>query len=448
MNEEISAHLVRLRRRHPFFATLSMFARYSFDSNAELCETDGETVRIDPVGFASLSSTEKTALLLHTTLHAALLHPIRRGARSALVWNTAADIVVNNLILETGDLEPPPDTAVEPSFEGQSVEQVYESLMSLSRRNPKLGALAQQRFEGGAGGPDDPGQSESGSRRKEAARVVALRYPARRDLLERAPDGGKGTSASPGSDLGSAEGSERGGPQPSTKGERVEAERRRRDRLGVQWRNAIRRARAASALSGDGRGSIPLGLRRELDEVLHPRIDWRTLLWRYLGRTPHDFGGFDRRLVHQGLYLDHLESEGLKVYVGIDTSGSIDDGELNAFAGEVLGIASAYGNIEVEVYFVDADVDGPHPLGPTMELPRPTGGGGTDFMPFFDAVGRRTDFQPALIVYLTDGDGEFPPRPPELDTLWVLLEGGVDESTIPFGQVVRLTVEGTRDEFY
>ena len=60
-----------------------------------------------------------------------------------------------------------------------------------------------------------------------------------------------------------------------------------------------------------------------------------------------------------------------------------------------------------------------------------------DFTPFFDAVARTASpFEQALLVYLTDGDGGFPGRAPEFETLWVVTEGGEDD--FPFGQVARL----------
>ena len=61
MDREISAHLLRLRRKHPFFAALSMFARYEFTDAVEHCETDGLRVRISPGYYERLPAAQRTA---------------------------------------------------------------------------------------------------------------------------------------------------------------------------------------------------------------------------------------------------------------------------------------------------------------------------------------------------------------------------------------------------
>ena len=44
-----------------------------------------------------------------------------------------------------------------------------------------------------------------------------------------------------------------------------------------------------------------------------------------------------------------------------------------------------------------------------------------------------------VAVYLTDGDGPFPPEAPNSPVLLVRHSGGVDEERLPFGDVVRMS---------
>ncbi|PSI00136.1 VWA-like domain-containing protein, partial [Synechococcus lacustris] len=157
-----------------------------------------------------------------------------------------------------------------------------------------------------------------------------------------------------------------------------------RSALEAHWKQAIQQALVLA--SSQGQGSLPAGMLRHLGEVADPQIDWRSQLWRYLVRTPTDFSGFDRRFLHCGLYLDHLEGESVQVFVCIDTSGSIDDEQMSLFIGEVSGILSSYPMLDCRLWYADDECYGPYEIGSMHEIPRPEGGGGTDFCPFFDAA--------------------------------------------------------------
>jgi predicted metal-dependent peptidase len=195
------------------------------------------------------------------------------------------------------------------------------------------------------------------------------------------------------------------------------------------------------------RGSVPQQLLRAVRETHRPQVDWRTELWRFLVRTPDDFSGFDRRHLWQGLYLDALEGDAVSVDVCIDTSGSIGGPLLDAFLGELRGIVRSYPAVRCRLYYADAACHGPFEVQADRAFPKPKGGGGTSFVPFFEAI--RTDSGDRFLhrsphrvaVYLTDGFGAFPKQAPDLDVLWVVSPGGADDGKFPFGRVVRLRGE-------
>ena len=205
----------------------------------------------------------------------------------------------------------------------------------------------------------------------------------------------------------------------------------------AHWRHALHQARAIAQDSG--RGDLPAELLRILEEISHPQIDWRSALWRFLVRTPTDFQHFDRRFVHQGLYLEGLDGESVRVFIAVDTSGSISQETLKGFLAEVLGLLSSYPHIEALLFYADAALDGPHPIElqeGAIELPPPRGGGGTSFIPFFDWVEAKEGSEEQVCVYLTDGYGSFPNSPPNSPVLWVVPPGGL--RSFPFGEVIRL----------
>ena len=369
----VRGSLLRLRSKSPFFATLALFAPFRADASHPTAATDGVEVIYNPAFIDQLPALQVDGVMLHEVLHAALLHVPRRGFRDAKRWNIAADIVVNGLLFQNG-FQLPDGVLRDAELEHYSVEEVY--------------ALLQQ----------NPNQPE-------------LPNP---DLLE------EGSTQSAEGQQGQQAGRQPGRSSSASK------------TLERYWRDAMQQA--ASAARGFGQGKLPAGLERPVAEVTSARLDWKSLLWRFLTRTPTDFAGFDRRFVYRGLYIETLEAESVRVFVCVDTSGSVDDGQITEFLSEVRGITRAYPQAQAKLYYADAAVYGPYELEGNSQ---PEGGGGTDFRPFFDAL-RDQDCENAVAVYLTDGYGEFPETAPDLPVLWIVTPGGLESERFPFGEAVRM----------
>jgi predicted metal-dependent peptidase len=205
--------------------------------------------------------------------------------------------------------------------------------------------------------------------------------------------------------------------------------------LKAHWKQALQQASIVQAQSG--RGAVPQGMQRLLDQVTAPQLDWRSLLWRFLVKTPTDFADFDRRHIYRGLYLETLCADAVRVHVAIDTSGSIEEEQLAMFLAELGGILAAYPHLTAELYYADSALYGPYSLEKFAEIPRPQGGGGTSFVPFFAHLADSNALPSDPCVYLTDGHGDFPSeaRP---NTLWVVTPGGLVSEDFPFGDVLRL----------
>lgn len=384
----ISATRLRLRMHAPFFAALALFAEIRFTEVVAIAATDGRTLYFNPDAFPALTPAERDGLFLHELLHAALLHPIRRGIRELERFNIAADIVVNGMIVADGNTQLPAGSIRVPDWEHLSVEEIYDLL-------PHRGT------------------------------AMTLPVP---DLLTVRP-----TQTSGDRDADASAGRES---QKADSGNELMG-LHERQALEAHWKQAIQQAQVVAR--SQTRGDLPAGISRHLLAVAEPELDWRNQLWRYLVHTPNDYCGFDRRFFHQGLYLDWLEGESVEVFCCIDTSGSVGEEELSMFMGELRGILSAYPMLRCQLWYSDADCYGPYPLEADSEIPAPEGGGGTDFCPFFRAVAETwSRYQQVVSVYLTDGYGSFPEIEPELPVLWVVIPGGLESSEFPFGDVVRL----------
>ena len=370
--QQVSACMLRLRMRQPFFAALALFARYEVTRTVPTAATDGLTIFRNPDFWNGVSGPEQDGLLLHEVLHAALGHCTRRGDRNAALWNTAADIVINGMILAEPDMVLPTGGMRDDRLAHFSTEEVYE-------------LLKRER-------PDVP-------------------PPDLLDIIESANDGAE----------------EGARPDPA-----------RAEILDRHWAEAMQRANAIVRTMGQT-DVPPHALRRELEALEPGRLDWRSWLWRYLVQTPTDFSGYDRRFVGQGLYLEALQGESVRVHVCVDSSGSVTDRHVALFLGEVRGILDSYPHLECDLYFADAQLHGPHRLGGMDPPPTVLGGGGTSFRPFFDWLESHEDSGgTALAIYLTDGYGAFPERLPRIPVLWVVTAGGLDLKRFPFGERVRL----------
>lgn len=375
----ISASLLRLRMGEPFFATLALFANFVQTNEHFTAGTDGKSIFVNYEFLLSLTRKQQDGLLLHEVLHAALLHVVRRGTRDPIMWNIAADIVVNGIVARKNNFELPPGAIRDLELEKFSVEEIYELLQKDVDKYKTFYLADPDLLESGFG--DNANDNENNS-------TDSLSI-SQKQVLE------------------------------------------------TYWRNAL--ARSETIARSKSGGNIPGGIVRELGAVKDAQLDWRSYLWRYLVKTPTDFSGFDRRFISRGLYLENLEGESVKVYVAVDTSGSIDNKELSLFLGEIDGIINSYPHLDCELYYADSDIYGPYSLENKNSLPTPEGGGGTSFIPFFSLLGEKWNhLDTAVCVYLTDGYGDFPQVDPDVPVLWVVTPGGLNKDEFPFGEVVKL----------
>ena len=126
----------------------------------------------------------------------------------------------------------------------------------------------------------------------------------------------------------------------------------------IYWKRAISNSLAMT--SSKNKGNISNKLKRNLDQIVNPQLDWKTILWRYLVKTPSDFSGFDRRYLYRELYLEELSIDTLEVFCCIDTSGSISQEVLSKFISELKGILSSYPLIKCQLFYSDSKCFGPY----------------------------------------------------------------------------------------
>lgn len=386
--EYIARALLKVRQKSPFFAVLLLFADIQASQAVATAATDGRRIFYNPSFLEGLGDGGVEAVLLHEVLHCALNHVYRRATRDPATWNYAADIVVNGIIAADGSFPLPEGAVRQRRLEHLSAEEVYAILLSKKEKPPAgmiLDLLAPPRAgERAAGSCDDLAAVTIGETLIDQSQV---------------------------------------------------------EEIAAHWAQAIENARLiAERHSADGSmpGEKSAGIDLLLKQNAQSQVDWRSELWRFLVRTPTDYQGYDRRFIHAGLYLDDLAGESVRVYVAIDTSGSISNELLAQFIAELTAIVRSYPSVICNLYYADAALFGPWRLDGESDIPTPKGGGGTSFAPFFEAM-RTADPTPEdLMIYFTDGYGRFPVEKPEGSVLWLVAPGGLASPSFPFGNVVRL----------
>ena len=359
----------------PFWGVLALRLTPIEDPAVARMETDGVSIRYNPDFVVGLPAAQLRTIIAHETMHCAALHHTRRAGRDPKRWNRACDYAINPL-LRDADFDLPDWALADPAFAGLSAEEIYDRLPEDSTN---------------AASPDDTGMGE---------------------VTDPPPDQDDAT----GSPAGAA---------PSA------------DALAQQeaaWSIAVAQAEATAKAMGAGAGDAA----RALKDQIAPRVDWRSVLRRYLSqaaKSDYSWTPPNRRHIAQGLYLPSLRSERLgPVVIGVDTSGSIDGPTLAGFSAEIGAILAEAEPELIHVVYCDAAVAGTQTFaaGEDFRL-TPRGGRGTAFRPVFDWVAA-SEVQPACIIYLTDLEGDDFGAPPDCPVLWVSTGRG----TAPFGEVIAL----------
>ena len=204
----------------------------------------------------------------------------------------------------------------------------------------------------------------------------------------------------------------------------------------VEWQIAVTQSAAAAKAAG----KLPSHLERFVGELLAPKVNWREVLRNFINSRARDEYSWqrpNRMYLSMGFYAPGLYSEQMDALaVAIDTSGSIDERTLSAFAGEISGIRDSTSPKLTKVIYCDSQVNHIDDFDRYDELAvKAHGGGGTDFRPPFQRL-ETEGVVPACFVYLTDGYGPFPSSPPPYPVLWCMTTGVVP----PWGEHVRIEV--------
>lgn len=202
----------------------------------------------------------------------------------------------------------------------------------------------------------------------------------------------------------------------------------------AEWKVKVAQAAQAAKMMG----KMSANLQRLVDEVLHPKVDWRDVMQRFLVKARTDqrsFARFNRRFIAQGLYLPTVSGEQMgEVCFAVDCSGSITKQVINQFSAEITKVKEDLMPSRIHVLYFDSDVSHveSYEQHDTLDI-KPHGGGGTDFAPVFEKI-IELGINPVAIVFLTDLCCHSFGDQPDAPVLWVTTDPG----EAPFGEVVEM----------
>jgi len=207
-----------------------------------------------------------------------------------------------------------------------------------------------------------------------------------------------------------------------------------------KWKKAVSEG---SAYARD-KGNMPDGLGLFIDGLLNEKVNWKSLLYKYLTRTiPHDYSYArpSKRSFSTGVYMPIMRKECIEIVVSLDTSGSIQGKELKEFMSEIRGIARSFNNLSMKLIVCDSEIKDVYTIGngdgEEIEKLSIKGGGGTSHKPIYDYINTNLP-NTKLLVNFTDGYTDLDELDNNINTLWVICKNGIDVESIPFGEVVKL----------
>ena len=222
------------------------------------------------------------------------------------------------------------------------------------------------------------------------------------------------------------------------------------DPLTEEERRALRdeiQGAIIQAAKAAGAGSVPAGVKRMLNEITEPQMDWREILnlkMQSTVKTDFNWMRCSRKTQAMGIHLPAMHL-GMRVdaAVAIDTSGSMGDDMLRDLLGEVKGIMEQFTDFKLHIWCFDTSVHNPVTFTPDnldeiMEY-EIKGGGGTSFECNWEYL-KNNEIVPERLVVMTDG---MPANswgdPDYCDTTFLIHSDPGGRITAPFGDTVHYT---------
>ena len=359
VREKLITARVGLLLRASFFGNLA--TRLKLVNADEWCgtaATDGRNFYYNSRFINLLKPKEIEFLFGHEILHCVYDHFGCRGDRDPMLFNVANDFAVNGDLKKhrVGEFITSVPCLYDAKYEGKSSEEIYDDLYENAEKislQDLIDKLLDDHLDGEGDGSDDEGEDD-----KEG------------------------------------------------KGKRPKISPEERQKI----RDEIKEAVLAAAAASDGAGNLPAGVKRLIQDMTAPKMNWRELLRMQLESTiKSDFTWM--RASRRGWHMDAVmpgmkNDEMIDIAIAIDASGSIDERMLKDFLSEVQGIMDQFQAYKIHILTFDTRVYNPETYNSdNLDMIcdyEVKGGGGTDFDCIFTYL-KDEQIEPRRLVVFTDG---------------------------------------------
>ena len=125
---DIAALRRKVIARYPFFGSIAANIDCQETEDVETIEHDSEHILYNPRYLAGLSDSNRVFLLTRELCHIAFRHTERGGGKDPIIWERAAEAVINQMLKRDG-LDIPTGDIDYPEAIDYDVEQYYEVLL-------------------------------------------------------------------------------------------------------------------------------------------------------------------------------------------------------------------------------------------------------------------------------------------------------------------------------
>jgi predicted metal-dependent peptidase len=373
VREKLISARVGLLLKASFFGNLA--TRLKLINADEWCATaatDGRNFYYNTRFIEMLRPKEIEFLFGHEVLHCVYDHFGRRGDRDPQLWNIANDYCVNGDLVKhnVGEKITSVPCLYDRKYDGLSSEEVYDQLYEKATKidiGSLLDQMIDEHLDGEGDGDGDQDGEGSGRPRLSAEEKQAIK-------------------------------------------------------------DEIKEAMLAAAATVDGAGNLPAGVKRLIQQLTEPQLNWREILRMNLESTiKADYTWM--RASRKGWHMDAVmpgqkPDEMIDVAVMLDASGSISETMLKDFLSEIQGIMDSFPAYKIHVVTFDTECYNPAQYDSdnldSMIDYEVSGGGGTDFDCIFTYL-KAEEITPRRLIVFTDG---YPfgswGDPDYTDTTWIL----------------------------
>jgi predicted metal-dependent peptidase len=351
---------------------IKMDIDFVYDKNFQ---TDGRKIYYNPNFWATLNQKEKAGMILYEWLHVAFLHPYRGTGKNQKIWELACGFECGCSIVDNhSDLSLPKGYLYDSKYSNMCAEQIYIDLQK--GKDPNNGF--------GYGRGKNPSYADKED--------VLNMLDKNSDKLDKMMDLIHQNGDAP-------------------------------DDLKEELVFAVEQSKKI--------GKTPLYLERRINALTQSKADWKTILSKFFKDLVNH--GVDRSFAfpkkwgwqYNMVIPSDCGYKKPKIVVIYDTSGSILNEHIQKFNGELKKMLKHCS--ECTVITADTEVHEIEKIRNIDDIVKHNkikfkGGGGTSFI---DALQKAERLKPDLVIYLTDGVGDYGKPPRIKNLLWALTEQSV-----------------------